>query len=106
MNATSCVLPLKPSTSVDKTKTIDKYVFNKRNNLDTFIIHNNCVLSQNPSIVQIPMEENDNVKPTDSNEKLYCICNQVAYGTMIGCDNRNVIKETIFTDYRKLNYML
>lgn len=91
---------------MDKTKTTDKYVFDKRNNLDTFVIYNHCVFSQNPSIVQIPMEENDNNKQTDSNEKLYCICNQVAYGTMIGCDNRNVIKKTIFTDYRKLIYTL
>lgn len=91
---------------MDKTKTIYKYIFNKKNNSDIFVIYNLCVFSQNPLIVQMPMEENDNNKQNDSNEKLYCICNQVAYGTMIGCDNRNVIKNTIFTDYRKLIYVL
>lgn len=26
----------------------------------------------------------------DSDKRLYCLCNQVAYGKMIGCDNSKV----------------
>ena len=28
--------------------------------------------------------------PVDPNEPTYCICNQVSYGEMIGCDNPDV----------------
>lgn len=30
--------------------------------------------------------------PVDPNEPTYCICNQVSYGEMIGCDNTDVRK--------------
>lgn len=29
--------------------------------------------------------------PVDPNEPTYCLCNQVSYGEMIGCDNPDVI---------------
>lgn len=29
-------------------------------------------------------------EPIDPNEPRYCICNQVAYGTMVACDNKGV----------------
>ena len=28
--------------------------------------------------------------PVDPNEPTYCICGQVSYGEMIGCDNQDV----------------
>lgn len=28
--------------------------------------------------------------PVDPNEPTYCLCNQVSYGEMIGCDNQDV----------------
>lgn len=28
--------------------------------------------------------------PVDPNEPTYCLCNQVSYGEMIGCDNPDV----------------
>jgi hypothetical protein len=28
--------------------------------------------------------------PVDPNEPTYCVCNQVSYGEMIGCDNPDV----------------
>lgn len=38
--------------------------------------------------------EEDVDEPIDPNEPRYCICNQVAYGTMVACDNKGVIKKT------------
>lgn len=35
--------------------------------------------------------EEDIDEPIDPNEPRYCICNQVAYGTMVACDNKGVI---------------
>lgn len=35
--------------------------------------------------------EEDVDEPIDPNEPRYCICNQVAYGTMVACDNKGVI---------------
>lgn len=32
--------------------------------------------------------------PVDPNEPTYCLCNQVSYGEMIGCDNPDVSKVT------------
>lgn len=34
--------------------------------------------------------EEDVDEPIDPNEPRYCICNQVAYGTMVACDNKGV----------------
>lgn len=36
--------------------------------------------------------EEDVDEPIDPNEPRYCICNQVAYGTMVACDNKGVCK--------------
>lgn len=37
--------------------------------------------------------------PVDPNEPTYCLCHQVSYGEMIGCDNPEVIsKNTIFEE--------
>lgn len=36
--------------------------------------------------------EEDLDEPIDPNEPRYCICNQVAYGTMVACDNKGVIR--------------
>jgi hypothetical protein len=37
--------------------------------------------------------EEDVDEPIDPNEPRYCICNQVAYGTMVACDNKGVIRK-------------
>lgn len=34
--------------------------------------------------------------PVDPNEPTYCLCHQVSYGEMIGCDNPEVIMKTCF----------
>jgi len=38
--------------------------------------------------------------PVDPNEPTYCLCNQVSYGEMIGCDNPDV---SIFIVLDKFN---
>jgi len=40
--------------------------------------------------------EEDVDEPIDPNEPRYCICNQVAYGTMVACDNKGVINIYLF----------
>ena len=35
--------------------------------------------------------------PVDPNEPTYCICHQVSYGEMIGCDNQDVRSKFAFT---------
>lgn len=37
--------------------------------------------------------------PVDPNEPTYCLCNQVSYGEMIGCDNPDV-------SYRDYNILI
>ena len=32
--------------------------------------------------------------PVDPNEPTYCLCHQVSYGEMIGCDNTDVSQST------------
>lgn len=48
--------------------------------------------------------------PVDPNEPTYCLCHQVSYGEMIGCDNpdvsMNVFKETTNTYYMLLSYFV
>lgn len=34
--------------------------------------------------------------PVDPNEPTYCLCHQVSYGEMIGCDNPDVSFDLIF----------
>lgn len=34
--------------------------------------------------------------PVDPNEPTYCVCQQVSYGEMIGCDNTDVISSLNF----------
>lgn len=45
--------------------------------------------------------EEDMDEPIDPNEPRYCICNQVAYGTMVACDNKGVIMNNKYND---INY--
>lgn len=33
--------------------------------------------------------------PVDPNEPTYCLCHQVSYGEMIGCDNPDVRQKSI-----------
>ena len=41
----------------------------------------------------------------DPNEPRYCLCNQVSYGEMVGCDNPNVSTHVyIYTDSTSLLY--
>lgn len=35
--------------------------------------------------------------PVDPNEPTYCLCHQVSYGEMIGCDNPDVSSKTFIT---------
>lgn len=48
--------------------------------------------------------EEDIDEPIDPNEPRYCICNQVAYGTMVACDNKGVIRKKYF-NVVKYNYV-
>jgi len=41
--------------------------------------------STNPSVTDIPIVD----MPVDPNEPTYCLCQQVSYGEMIGCDNQD-----------------
>ena len=49
------------------------------------------------------MDEGSNanwqVDPIDPNEPRYCICNEVSYGDMVGCDNEDVsiLKKNYFS---------
>lgn len=39
----------------------------------------------------LPMQPSDVLDmPVDPNEPTYCLCHQVSYGEMIGCDNPDV----------------
>lgn len=43
--------------------------------------------------------------PVDPNEPTYCLCHQVSYGEMIGCDNPEVsFKKIIFKKKFKNNF--
>lgn len=41
--------------------------------------------------------------PVDPNEPTYCLCNQVSYGEMIGCDNPDV--SILFYTHLKIGYL-
>ena len=41
-----------------------------------------------PSVINSPSDVLD--MPVDPNEPTYCLCHQVSYGEMIGCDNPDV----------------
>lgn len=45
--------------------------------------------------------------PVDPNEPTYCLCHQVSYGEMIGCDNPDVsyLKRNILSKNTELIYM-
>lgn len=45
------------------------------------------VLSQIAALLPVPQEVLD--MPVDPNEPTYCLCQQVSYGEMIGCDNQD-----------------
>ena len=38
--------------------------------------------------------------PVDPNEPTYCLCHQVSYGEMIGCDNPDVSKQDCIKAYQ------
>lgn len=40
--------------------------------------------------------------PVDPNEPTYCLCNQVSYGEMIGCDNQDVSILILFSLHKIL----
>lgn len=42
---------------------------------------------------------------SDPNEPRYCICNQVSYGEMVACDNKDVIS-AIYCSYQFLFYFI
>ena len=42
-----------------------------------------------PTPTQVPMPDL-NSQPLDPDEPTYCLCNQVSFGEMIGCDNEEV----------------
>lgn len=49
--------------------------------------------------------------PVDPNEPTYCLCNQVSYGEMIGCDNPDVstfvvIYHSSFLSHKHFNTQL
>lgn len=43
-------------------------------------------------------EDDEEDEPVDPNEPRYCICNQVSYGQMVGCDDRECAKEWFHLD--------
>lgn len=48
-------------------------------------------LSPDLSDALLPMQPSDVLDmPVDPNEPTYCLCHQVSYGEMIGCDNPDV----------------
>lgn len=50
-----------------------------------------CVSSSDLSDALLPMQPSDVLDmPVDPNEPTYCLCHQVSYGEMIGCDNPDV----------------
>ena len=42
-----------------------------------------------PDPAHLPMPDLSS-QPLDPNEPTYCLCNQVSFGEMIGCDNEEV----------------
>ncbi len=42
-----------------------------------------------PSVPAVPMPDLSS-QPLDPNEPTYCVCQQVSFGEMIGCDNDDV----------------
>lgn len=45
----------------------------------------------------LPMQPSDVLDmPVDPNEPTYCLCHQVSYGEMIGCDNPDVSLQCLF----------
>lgn len=50
-----------------------------------------CSSSPDLSDTLLPMQPSDVLDmPVDPNEPTYCLCHQVSYGEMIGCDNPDV----------------
>ena len=43
-------------------------------------------------------DEDDEDEPVDPNEPIYCICNQVSYGQMVGCDDKDCGREWFHLD--------
>jgi len=47
----------------------------------------NCILREGIVCKEKSIDED---KLIDPNEPQYCLCNQIAYGTMVACDNKKV----------------
>lgn len=53
--------------------------------------HSCLICSPDLSDALLPMQPSDVLDmPVDPNEPTYCLCHQVSYGEMIGCDNPDV----------------
>ncbi|KAL7988475.1 hypothetical protein Chor_007394 [Crotalus horridus] len=44
--------------------------------------------------------------PVDPNEPTYCLCHQVSYGEMIGCDNPDVLSSLFPGEEEKINFIV
>lgn len=44
--------------------------------------------------------------PVDPNEPTYCLCHQVSYGEMIGCDNPDVRARALWRWGRRISYRM
>ena len=54
---------------------------------------------QQPSVPVVPAAvpaPDFTTEPIDPDEPTYCLCNQVSFGEMIGCDNDDVIMDSFF----------
>ena len=49
-----------------------------------------------PTSSHVPMPDLTS-QPLDPNEPLYCLCHQVSFGEMIGCDNDNVSGDSLLS---------
>ena len=70
--------------------------------IDSHIV-TQLILEHGDEDQQMPMQ----IAPQDvldvPNEPIYCLCHQVYYGKMIGCDNPDV-SETLAKSNKSLNY--
>lgn len=63
---------------------IDTYIFDGYNYINFL---KNCRLRRGIACKDISTDEDESIDPS---EPLYCLCNQIAYGTMVACDNKKV----------------
>jgi len=67
-----------------KLSNIDSYIFDSYNYINFL---KNCRLRRGIVCKEISNDEDESFDP---NEPRYCLCNQIAYGTMVACDNKKV----------------